>query len=90
MTLEHILPEIRKGRRARRGIGRNLPFIHARDFHSLDVVDMFADDWELEPEEDEEVRPCPKCGTNIVDNPSSYSDDDDSWDCPKCGYVDQE
>lgn len=47
MTLEQILPEIRKGRRARRNGGVWIIFA---SFISLSGDSILADDWELEPD----------------------------------------
>jgi hypothetical protein len=35
----------------------------------------------------EPTRICPACGAIMDENPSPYSDDDDSMECPKCGHV---
>lgn len=56
MTLEQILPEIRKGRRGRRKGWRDFwkPVV-SYEF-VLTTVDLLADDWELEPEEIKYVK----------------------------------
>lgn len=48
MTLDEILPEIRKGRKfTRKGWGKHYSLQEARDFKLVDM--MYLDDFELEP-----------------------------------------
>jgi hypothetical protein len=50
MRLEELLPEIRKGRRARCKSWPKSSELQLDDGGDLDIGDVFADDWELVPE----------------------------------------